>query len=214
MRLHRRLLTSLCMVTAAMAVTASIASAAAPPPPRFGISFTGTTGRGDDPAQCGGPKTQWNATPNWSTPIRLDTDGRRGGCLLGFGLQDPSHVFAGLDISYQWYPTGGGNDNQCGSPGQYTVPTNVGYGPNIIVDTDDSAGGCYLVFSVSGRDDVALDIKFYADTDNGQCGNALPQNEYWTASSSESVTLLDDTDGRPGGCELQFRLSQITPGQS
>jgi hypothetical protein len=44
MRLHRRLMTSLCMAAAVMAVVASTASAAVPP--RFGISFTGTTGRG------------------------------------------------------------------------------------------------------------------------------------------------------------------------
>lgn len=212
MRLHRRLMTSLCMAAATMAVVASTASAAVPP--RFGISFTGTTKKGDDPAQCGGSKQQWAAMPNWSTPIRLDTDGRPGGCLLGFGLQDPSGVFAGVDITYQWTPTGGGNDQQCGGAGQYTVPTNLGFGSNIVVDTDDSAGGCYLVFSIDGRDDMALDVQFWADTDNGQCGNALPEGEYWTASSGQSVTLLDDTDGRPGGCELQFRLRKIIPGQS
>lgn len=214
MRLRRRLMTSLCIAAAAMAVAASTASATEPSKPRFGISFTGTGKKGDDAAQCGGAKQQWAAMPNWSTPIRLDTDGRRGGCLLGFGLQDPSGVVPGLDITYQWTPTGGGNDAQCGAPGQYTVPTNVGFGSNIIVDTDDSAGGCNLVFSVDGRDDVALDVQFWADTENGQCGNALPQGQFWRAKSGQSVTLLDDTDGRPGGCELQFRLSQITPGQS
>jgi hypothetical protein len=111
-------------------------------------------------------------------------------------------------------PTGGGNDAQCGSPGQYDVPTNAGFGNNIIVDTDDSAGGCYLTFSIAGRDDAALDVQWYADTDNGQCGNNLPQGEYWTVSSGQSITLLDDTDGRPGGCNLRFRLPTITPGQS
>ncbi|MFC0430697.1 hypothetical protein [Kutzneria buriramensis] len=203
MRLHRRLMTSLCMAAAAMAVAASTAFAAVPP--SFGISFTPD----GDPGQCSGPTQQWAPAPNWSSAIRLDTDGRRGGCQLAFGLHDVSGTFAGLLITYQWFVTPGGNAGQCGNQGQFTVPTNIGFGPNIRVDTDDSAGGCYLVFQVSGRDDVALDVQFWADGDPGQCGNALPQGQYWTASSGSTVTILDDTDGRLGGCDLAFRLRHM-----
>lgn len=203
MRLRRRLMTLLCLAAAAMAVAGGTAAAAVPP--SIGISFVPDGNAG----QCGGPTQQWVPSPGWSSAIRLDTDNRPGGCQLAFGIQDVAGTFSGLFITYQWFVTPGGDGGQCGNQGQFTVPTNAGFGPNIRVDTDNRSGGCYLVFMLTGRDDVALDVQFWADGDAGQCGNALPQGQYWTAQSGQAVTILDDTDGRPGGCDLALRLRRV-----
>ncbi|MFK0254928.1 hypothetical protein [Streptomyces sp. NPDC090445] len=43
--------------------------------PEAGIDFYPD----DDPGQCRGLRRQWNLAPDWTAPVRLDTDSRPGG---------------------------------------------------------------------------------------------------------------------------------------
>ena len=61
------------------------------------------------------------------------------------------------------------------------------------------------VFSLYGRDDVELDVAFWADGDAGQCGNA----GFHTVRLNSPVRLRLDMDNRPGGCRQMFRLRKL-----
>lgn len=194
------------------------ASAAAPAPvkghafvpaaaaaPELGIRFFAD----GDAGQCSGPQSQWTLAPNWSTPIRFDTDSRPGGCDFAFGLFDPGNALTGLSITYTWLVNPGGDGSQCGSQGTYQMPISTQFqtfGTLVRDDTDNRAGWCNLTFTVSGRTDIGLEVQFWADGDPNQCHGALPRGSFYTASSGSPVTIGLDTDNRVGGCWLQLSL--------
>ncbi|MBZ4402291.1 MULTISPECIES: hypothetical protein [unclassified Myxococcus] len=149
----------------------------------------------------------------WTSQIRLDTDSRPQGCWQKFGIQDPYGELSGLMLTVSFYgqgsPTASG---QCDNPGTYVVPI----GPTLDwtgpwgIDTTDAYGGCVQTFSISGRDDIALDVRFDADRHNGQCQNA----GLHTVTSINPVSLTLDMDNRYGGCYQTFRLRKMTCGDN
>jgi hypothetical protein len=175
-------------------------------PPGVGIAYTPT----GDAGQCGNWGQQWAAS-GWTIPIRFDTDNRSGGCQLAFGISDPQLSLGGLTLTYQWQVIPGSDSRQCGNQGTFQMPMTSYrvFGTPIVVDTDDKSGGCNLTFTMSGRNDVALDIQFWPDGDAGQCLNYLPQGQYRTVRAGTPVTIGINTDGRSGGCQFSLRLRRI-----
>jgi hypothetical protein len=191
--------------TSAPVKTHAGSAIAATATPEFGIRFFPD----GDPGQCTGPQSQWAVSPDWTTPIRFDTDSRTGGCDFAFGLYDPSSTLTGLSITYSWLVNLGGDGSQCGSQGTYQIPINTqfqGFGTLVRDDTDNRAGWCNLTFTVSGRTDIGLDVQFWADGDPNQCHGALPKGSFYTAASGSPVTIGLDTDNRVGGCWVSLRL--------
>lgn len=173
-------------------------------PPEIGIRFNPD----GDPGQCGGRTgDQWHSVRNWTDAIRLDTDGRRGGCQLAFGLYDPDGSLQGLSLTYGFAATSGGDPGQCGNQGVHRMPIRGdarAFGPSIRIDTDNRPGGCTLTFAIPTiRDYYALDIQYDADGAAGQCVNT---GYHWAETDRGPVTIGIDTDNRPGGCRLQIRL--------
>lgn len=195
------------------------AHASAAAEPSIGVEWFVTSG--GQAGQCGNPtsSSQWAVSPDWTSPIRVDTDSRSGGCELAFGIYDPSRLLTGLGVTYTWTVSQGGIGGQCESAttsqGTFSMPVNTqfqSFGPLVTDDTDNRMGYCNLTFNVSGRSDVGIDVQYYADTSGsaGQCINALPQGSFYTAVAGSPVTLSLDTDDRSGGCWLSFRLRQFS----
>lgn len=171
-----------------------------------------------DPGQCNALASGVIITPFgiWSNPVRIDTDGRPGGCLQAFAVSDPRNTLAGLNLSVNFRPDG--DPGQCGNPGLKAIPVlpfdavsySTVYGTILSnaayrIDTDNRSGGCLQTFSLSGRNDIVLDVSFIPDGDAGQCGNAGS----FTVTPSTPVTFRIDTDSRPGGCRQSFRLRRV-----
>ncbi|MFF4365501.1 hypothetical protein [Streptomyces sp. NPDC001594] len=178
-------------------------------PAEIGIRFNPD----GDPGQCGGRTgDQWAAETHWTDLIRFDTDGRRGGCQLAFGIFDPEGFMQNAGMTYEWRATPFSDPNQCGNQGEHRVPVRSDvrtFGPGIRIDTDDRMGGCELTFALqeSGVTVVQLDFQYYADGNAGQCRNALPPGSTRTVMADRGPeTIGIDTDSRPGGCTLRLRL--------
>ncbi|WP_052713448.1 hypothetical protein [Streptomyces katrae] len=178
-------------------------------PAEIGIRFNPD----GDPGQCGGRTgDQWVEENRWTDVIRFDTDGRRGGCQLAFGVFDREGFMQNAGLTYEWRATPFADPNQCGNQGEHRVPIRSDvrtFGPGIRIDTDDRMGGCALTFAVqqTGITLVQLDFQYYADGNAGQCPNALPPGSTRTVSADRGPeTIGIDTDSRPGGCTLRLRL--------
>ncbi|WP_190087665.1 hypothetical protein [Streptomyces melanogenes] len=205
-----------CALAAGALATAGLTGTAAhavPTGPRAAAPEVGIQYNPDgDAGQCGGRTgQQWATSPDWTQPIRFDTDGRPGGCQLAFGVYDPDNTFAGASISYAFYVNPGGDSGQCGAQGTYQMPIRPfqTFGPSVRVDTDNRSGYCNLTLAVSGRSDIGLDVQFYPDGDAGQCKNYLPAGQYRTAYAGNPVTVGIDADNRPGGCQFLLRLRRF-----
>jgi hypothetical protein len=141
----------------------------------------------------------------WTQPVRMDMDNRSGGCTQEFGLYDPFGQLAGLQLKVNF----GGTANQCWNQGIRTVPISSSFSSSwsnwssvYALDTDDKAGYCTQTFSIEGRSDVALDVAFEAEANNGQCGNVGT----FPVVLGRPASFTIDTDGRAGGCRQKFRL--------
>ncbi|MET0136345.1 MAG: hypothetical protein ABW215_22400, partial [Kibdelosporangium sp.] len=171
----------------------------------LGVSFVPD----GDAGQCNGPAQSWVTNPNPTNAIRLDTDSRPGGCQLAFGIGDIDGSLAGLNITYQLMPHVGSDSGQCGSNwgvNQMPVGSSFQFGPAVRVDSDGRSGWCDLTFAMSGRNDVVLEVQFYADGDGGQCVNATSPGVWRAVTTGLPYTVGIDTDGRAGGCYLSLRL--------
>jgi hypothetical protein len=159
-----------------------------------------------DVGQCNGAAygRQQAQMGTWTSPIRIDTDNRPGGCWQQFAIVDPRHFLDGLTLRMSF--TGTGDWGQCGNAGDQIIPIvsspDQAWSSPIRMDMDDRSGGCDQTFSIQGRGDVELDISFEADGDPGQCGNTGTH----TVNEWNSVTLFLDTDNRSGGCRESFSL--------
>jgi hypothetical protein len=170
---------------------------------------------GGNSGQCGRAASPyaWQGTivDVWSRPIRIDTDNRAGGCNQMFGIYDPTGSLAGLQISV----TFSGDQGQCWNQGTRTIWPSTSFPPLVVdptswsgwtssytIDADNRGGYCIQTFTVSGRNDISLDIDYQADGDAGQC---WPRGQH-VATAGRPVTLYIDTDGRGGGCQQRFRL--------
>lgn len=170
--------------------------------PYFFVNFYGD----GDLGQCNGGAygVQSAVIGEWTSPIRLDTDGRAGGCFQQFSVADPAGSLAGLNMMVNFYPDG---DAQCDSPGLRNIPVSpyLVWSTPYRIDTDNRSGGCQQIFSIQGRSDVVMDISFWADGDPGQCGNTGVH----TVSINHPVQLRLDMDNRNGGCWQSFRLRKL-----
>jgi hypothetical protein len=172
-------------------------------------AYSGTSGQ----CNSGVNISEGKALGQWTTRMRIDTDSRSGGCYQKFGILDPSGELSGLVLSVDFHgqanTTG---DGQCDSPGIYQVPvgTSLAWTPSWGIDTGGNPGGCVQAFSISGRSDVALDVKFEDDGFNGQCDNAGTH----TVTSAASKSIVFDMDDRGGGCFQSFRLRMMACGDA
>lgn len=142
----------------------------------------------------------------YSPPIRIDTDGRKGGCLYRIGILDTAGSLAQTDFKLNLSFYADGDAGQCGNQGTFDVPVStsnaqISLTHAIVMDMDNRPGGCQMIWTVEGRSAV-LDVKFIPDGDPGQCGNP----GIHTASDGNPVRIRLDTDDRLGGCRLSLRL--------
>ena len=168
-----------------------------------GVMFLENFVANGDGGQCGGA-TGFQIAPMgaWTSNVVIDADNRSGWCEQQLGVYDPTGTLSGLSMSMNFF--GNGDANQCVFSGLHTIPVSgsMQLSSAIGMNTDSRPGGCWQVFSLGGRSDVVLDVQFLPNGDGGQCGNAGT----FTVSSSNSVSVLIDTDGRAGGCTERFRL--------
>lgn len=210
--MKRVLLKSLFALVCALAVTMSGSTGAmadvrtAAVAPSIGVIFT-PTGSG----QCGGPGHHFSPPGDFTTPIRIDTDNRPGGCMLAFAVDAQPGTVDGLELLVSWRAEVGANVSQCGNQGIHNVPvTNFQqFSPRLFIDTDNRRGGCILTFILRGRIDVQLDAQWWADDDATQCKNALPPGQWHSTGTSGLISLGFDTDNRFGGCNLALRLRHV-----
>lgn len=211
---RRKLTAWACALLTAGAMTVSGAGAASAGPvgvqglPTFlGVKLVDEGGNG----QCIGSSTgQWTTNPNPTSPIRLDTDNRSGGCQLSFGIGDIDGSLAGLKVTYQLMPHVGSHSGQCGSNwavNEIPIGSSFTFGPEVRVDSDSRPGWCDLTFAVSGRNDVLLEVLFKAENGTGQCVDA--SDAWQPVPPGRSLTIGIDTDGRAGGCGLSLRLQKF-----
>lgn len=195
----------------ALAMTMTTGTAVADPgtavtPWETGVSF-GFTG---DVGQCNVPGQYWAVTPDWTNPIRFNTDGRSGGCQFAFGVRDLGGSLAGLQLTYDWLVSPGGDARQCGSTGtgfQIPITPFLAFGTPHIVDSDNKSGFCNLTFSMGlGRPDLTLDIQFWPDGATDQCRNSRPAGQWQSVRPGLPVTIGINTDDRSGGCWFSMRL--------
>lgn len=225
MRGLRRKLTTMAFgaIVGALTVVSAPQAGAEPVGPmataQFGIWFDDHNDNGqcrvvdDDPAK----ERQWVPEGTWTTPIAIDTDSRPGGCDMKFGLNNVDGSLTGLSLNYWFGPDGTG---QCegtanGAPVPF-FPFPVSYPvfamDEIVINTDNRQGGCELNFVISGRDDIALDVKWEYNGDSGQCPGAQLQpatNPTFRVEAGQGLALFLDTDDRGGACFLSFRLMHI-----
>ncbi len=74
----------------------------------------------------------------WTSPYRIDTDERDGGCTLDFVVRGRTDLSFDVDVEAE------GVADQC--PDQGIQSSTVGHPVRIRLKTDDRIGGCYLRF--------------------------------------------------------------------
>lgn len=138
----------------------------------------------------------------WTPFLRIDTDGRSGGCQQRFSLRSPCTVDLTLCVDFQ--VSGGGDGGQCLNQGYHCVGLNQWTDP-IVIDADNRSGWCDQQFFVSGQDGYSFDLNFWADGDAGQCKSTGTSTALSTYNNG-TTTIGHDTDDRGGGCRQSFRL--------
>ncbi|QRN93734.1 hypothetical protein JRI60_31755 [Archangium violaceum] len=168
-------------------------------------AYSGTSG------QCNGGVNISESTPlgSWTRRITLDTDSRSGGCWQKFSIVDGTGEVSGLRVSINFYAQNTGS-GQCDNPGIREIPNTsyLSWSYPMGIDTDGNDGGCRQVWSLTGRDDVALDVKWEDTSYNSQCD--YPGT--YTVTSSTTASFVMDMDDRGGGCAQSVRLRKIACG--
>lgn len=167
----------------------------------------------------------YNCTPNMTHAVMptewtsnyFNTDSEYGGCLFQFFIRDTAGdiELVPLALSVDFQPMPGANPQECRNTGRHSIPIRPGREypgiPFMILDTDNTRGGCNLTFIVENRDDIGLDIKFYPnDTGVEQCVNRTQVGKWHTARLNNPVTIGLDLDNRYGGCVLELRLRKLS----
>ena len=108
------------------------------------VSFWGD----GDATQCGNPGTHdlprlsrdptRETAADWTPPLKIDTDQRRGGCIERWSLRGRTDV--ALDIDF----VPDGEAEQCGNAGAFTVTSETI--AQFRIKTDEQPGGCLLRF--------------------------------------------------------------------
>lgn len=191
--------------------------------PRFGQKFY--TATSSNPGVVGGDTGQCNKSfyslegafvelGDWTREVFIDADERSGGCEQSFAIEDPDGVLGGLTVSVNLDFDPVGNPGQCLFAGTRSIPITTGEGfpawsDPYRIDTDNRAGGCYLIFTLQGNDDYALDVgyRYSSSTDTGECSNATtPVGTFTTRAGQAPVKIFLNTRDGGGGCLLKLRL--------
>lgn len=150
----------------------------------------------------------------WTPEIRIDADGKSGGCCQAWAILDPKHKLGDdFSMSVNWVYDGGIAE-QCGNGGPRQIPVwrddpppamenAIAWSTFIRIDTDDRAGGCYEDFQIAGgKAGTQLEVEFGPDGD-GQCEGGPSKT---AVSGGDAIRFRIDTDNRGGGCRQRFRL--------
>lgn len=156
------------------------------------------------------------AQNEWTDWVRIDTDGRPGGCRQAFAVYDPKGLFQTDALQVLFRSTRvDAPDAQCGNQGVHRIPIysemqgEAQFSSELRIDTDNRAGGClewFQAFSLTENPKTALVlwVEFASDGgDAGQCGNP---GTHTTADGVGTTQMLLDTDSRDGGCRQRFML--------
>lgn len=226
MRVLRRKLTAMavCAVSAGTLLVTAAVPASAAETAEFGVRLQDPNENGQcrvetDPA---GDVTSWAPINTWTRYLAIDTDDRLGGCSLWFGLNNADGSLNGMQLSYTYTVNPGGDAGQCQY--QSSTPRPIRYfplamdwpvwiDPPIGLHTDDRHGYCNLKLSMSGRNDIGLDVRYWyvEGTTSSQCINASqasPQ-QFWTVRTDHPVEIGLNTDDSGGACFLAFRLRNL-----
>lgn len=179
----------------------------------FYHDFRGDSGGSNGQCNRGVIVSEGKSLGAWTTRVGIDTDARSGGCSQKLGISDPHGELSGLVISVNFLGQDGfTSGGQCDNPGLRSIPVTTGLAWTSAwgIDTDERPRGCVQSFSLAGRDDVALDVKFEDENFNGQCGNA----GLHTITSTRSASIVMDMDARSGGCFQSFRLRKMSCGDN
>jgi hypothetical protein len=165
----------------------------------------------EDLRQCENFGEQWVPENVWTARIVVDTDQRAQGCRLALGLHDADGSLAGLNLTYRFEVSPGGNAGQCGNTTSQptSIPPLPGRGffmAPVIIDADNRSGWCDLTLELSGRTDVALDVWYGWTGDAGQCRGSQPSPNRTLTAFTGPLVIGFDTDSRAGGCALRFRI--------
>lgn len=119
--------------------------------------------------------------------------------------------FSEAQICYRWHPDGDGG--QCGGGAARELCALVNsYTPYYRDDSDGRPGGCQMSWRLvlsntapAWMRNVQLCYEWYPDGDGGQCGGGAGRRlcaraDQWTQY------YRDDSDGRPGGCQMRWGL--------
>ena len=172
-------------------------------------AYSGTSGQ----CNSGVNITEGKYLGQWTTRMRIDTDSRAGGCYQKFSIVDPAGELSGLVLNVDFHGQANtSGDGQCDFPGVYQIPvgSSVAWSTQYGIDTNENPGGCVQAFSLSGRGDVALDVKFEDDGYNGQCDKAGTH----TVTQNNARSIVFDMDDRGGGCFLSYRLRKMVCGDN
>jgi hypothetical protein len=175
-----------------------------PPPVEICFEFDRTP-NGD--GQCeGATGVHCTAVGAWSPSMRIDTDGRAGGCIQRYMLRVPDECAGRTDLGFcvDWVGDPGGPDmGQCGNPGTHCAKANE-WTDTITLDMDNRDGWCEERWQITGSSNTyTLRHSFNADGDAGQCKHT---GEYATSPGQWSPWIGPDADDRPGGCTLSLRI--------
>nr|XP_006817276.1 PREDICTED: perivitellin-2 67 kDa subunit-like [Saccoglossus kowalevskii] len=168
-----------------------------------------------DGGQCGGGASRHLCADvnQYTAYYRDDTDGRGGGCQMRWGIAASvyDYWFSQVQICYQWYADGDGGQCGGGAARLLCAPLNsyTGYYRD---DTDGRGGGCRMSWQlkvpVNSPDwmfDTQLCYRWYPDGDGGQCGGGVDRT-LCAYANRWTTYYRDDTDGRSGGCRMQWGL--------
>ncbi|XP_071106999.1 perivitellin-2 67 kDa subunit-like [Haliotis cracherodii] len=131
---------------------------------------------------------------------------------VALDFQVPSWFTDDLQLCFKWYADGdagqcGGGVGRllCAPPGRMTQVYRD--------DTDRRAGGCRMSWGLIPKSktqplwfhSVKLCYRWYADGDAGSCGYS--RDTYCASFGTYTRIYRDDTDRRPGGCRMSWKLS-------
>lgn len=160
--------------------------------------------------QCGNQGVQYTQFGDFSQPIRINTDNSWGGCLLSYGIVDPTGNYKDIKINVTFKSTIPGSP-ECGNENTYDIPVTANREtrtPAFRLNMDDGPAKCELKFDVLSQG-TELDLEFYSDDEGvDQCENATAPGKWHTAKLGQPVTLILNTNSSYGGCQFRHRLKR------
>ena len=172
-------------------------------------------------SQCKGARNTcsgWSSKPVWSDVFFDDTDGRAGGCLYHWKIEElepqPNYEYRVCFRETEGSSQCGGTRNSC--TGWTRSPS---WTPGFWDDTDRRSGGCRYQWKTEQRkvpSTTALDIPacrvcFKETHASSQCGGNRRACSGWSTEKNPrwSQGYWDDTDRRSGGCMYHWYLDCV-----